>query len=59
MTAKLYKCQRALKLASSISASMTESKAWIEVNNRSTSDLKELIYTFAKFFTKEFSFAPA
>jgi hypothetical protein len=59
MAVKMYKCQRALKLPASLSALMREGETWIEVNNQSSSDLKELLYTFATCFTKEFGFGPA
>jgi hypothetical protein len=59
MAVKMYKCQRRLKLPASISESVSESEAWIEVNNRSSLELKKFLYTFATCFTKEFGFGPA
>ena len=55
MATKMYKCQRGLKLPATIQTN----HVWVEVNNHSSSELKELLYTFAKCFTKEFDFGSA
>ena len=49
MAVKMYKCRKGLKLP----VTTQTSQPWIEVNNQSSSELKELLYTFAKCFTKE------
>lgn len=51
----MYKCQRGFKLP----PRTRTSQPWVEVNNQSSPELKELLYTFAKCFTKELDLGSA
>lgn len=55
MAVKMYKCQRGLKLPVGIAPNLD----WFELDNSANSEMKELLYNFAKCFTKELDFDPA
>lgn len=55
MAAKMYKCQRGLKLPVGIDPNLD----WFELDSYANSEMKELVYTFAKCFTKELGLGAA